>query len=242
MEQGTPPKTGNAKKSNGAPFLYTRHGWFFSSSKNRPINSDKGISPRRSAISLAVERAIPAAFEKIKSASFSSFDDALLEQLRELFFYLNSFCYQYPFSHGLFTGSLRIAHFVGCRLECDPLPFDEHCLDSKEQTRLAAFLLCVFLTLRRRIDELYAELYADSAPLFRYRICAVTRSEDFLCDRSSNETVDVPDFLSLSCFRDFQFSVSDGSIRFDALLFQSPSFVNSVDTAQMCLSIVFDVD
>ena len=175
-------------------------------------------------------------------ASTSPFpDDALLEQMRGLFFYLNSFCTRYPFSSGLFTGSLRIARFVGCRLECGPLPFDEHHLDSEEQTRLAAFLLCVFLKLRRKIDQLCADLCADSELLFRYRVCAVSKSDALSSAFSNRETADIPDFLRLPCFRDFRFSVSDGSIRFDALLSQSPAFVNSVDPPLMCLSIVFDV-
>ena len=77
------------------------------------------------------------------------------EHLREIFFYTRRILHRDP-TVGLWTQSLLIANFVGCRVDGIALPTRELSLASTDRAKLIAFLLCLFLTLRQKDGRLHA--------------------------------------------------------------------------------------
>lgn len=167
-------------------------------------------------------------------------DNIIHEQLSELFFYVDFFCNPEPFAHGIFTTSVRLANFAGCRLECLSLPFDEQSLSSSEQVRLAAFLLCVFLSLRHQADHAHAEYFSDNVSPLRYHISAFSDPEHVLTSHSLLQMEQLP-FLNCACFEAFRLSLSDHSVCFDATLSNVPSLVNSIDSVFPCFSFLLEI-
>lgn len=182
--------------------------------------------------------ASPEVRSRAPQSCFSDHD--LCEQMKELFFYLNSFCNPQPFSVGLFTGSLRIANFAGCKLECVSLPFQEQLTDTAEQIRLATFLLCVFLSLRWQTDCIRTDCAVDVSPFLRYRVCAYPSMERTGMPESTDAAASHLPFLSCNCFREYQLSLSDRAVFFHAPLSRMPGQVNSCDLPFQQVSFVLE--
>ena len=70
-------------------------------------------------------------------------------QMEELYFYLNRILAPSQ-NLSFWTHCLRIANFAGCKLDFVDLPIENVILPHEDYQRLTAFLLCVFMTLRKR--------------------------------------------------------------------------------------------
>ena len=94
----------------------------------------------------------PAATNQVAKASD---DEEVCEHLRELFFYTDRILCRTP-RIGLWTQTLLIANFVGCRMDGSNLPTQELSLTDTDHAKLLAFLICLFLTLRQKDGRLHA--------------------------------------------------------------------------------------
>jgi len=174
-------------------------------------------------------------------AATSDVSDDVLHKIREQLFYINAFCNPSPFSQGIFTGSVRIANFAGCRLECSNLPVGEILIPPTEQIRLTAFLLCVFLSLRQLFNRVHASLANSTTPCLCYRVLAETESVHTSVSYTDEALHEKLPFLSLPCFNTIHFSISDQTLVFDALLNTAAPSVNSIDGHPFTLRFALDI-
>lgn len=139
-------------------------------------------------------------------------DDAIYEQLDELFFYVDRIFSPAP-QIGLRTRTHLIANFAGCVLDDVAVPLDSLACPPSEQDRLIAFLLCAFLALRRQDGGVSARTDTSNPPLLRYRVEPIT-------DKTGAQVseTDFP-FLSLSSFHRFAvLNTENGSPALEAYL------------------------
>lgn len=141
-------------------------------------------------------------------------DPLAAELVSEWFFYLTRiFSPRSPL--GLCTRGMLIANFTGCHTESVGLPVSESTLSSNTWQRVAAFLLCVFLTLRRCNGTICAHAGGESADAPTLRVSLDGDAEqtlDNLCELS-----DAP-FLSHPAFRDFRILRTRDGICMEAVL------------------------
>lgn len=132
-------------------------------------------------------------------------DDALYEQLCELFFYTDRM-FAPAAQIGLRTRTHLIANFAGCVLDDVAVPLDSLACSDAEQDRLIAFLLCAFLSLRTQDGGVSARTDATEPPLLRYRIEPIAEPK-----KTSSEAV-FP-FLSLPTFQRFAVLTDENGVR-----------------------------
>ncbi len=155
----------------------------------------------------------------------------LCEQLRELFFYADAIFCAAPFRSGLLNGSVRIASFAGCQPESRFFSAQEELRTPTEQVFLAAFLLCVFLTLRQQTVCACAETFPVScasgsdSPL-QYSVRFLAAPHESIASKHSAPLPLVArelSFLNAPCFSEMQVSFSEDGVRFDTELSVSPT-------------------
>ena len=130
------------------------------------------------------------------------YDEALCQRLEELFYYVDRILHPAP-ELSLWTRSLLIANFVGCRLERVAFPVTAPPLSAENGARMTLFLICSFLTLRQKSGRVLTEGDEDSS---NYQ-CTVSffeerkplaEEEDVLLE--SSEAPALPLFLEAPCF------------------------------------------
>lgn len=151
-------------------------------------------------------------------------------RLCELLYYPDSILSQKPLRDGIWTLSLRIANFAGCKLEKVGLPVRDVDCPPMEISRLVAFLLCAFLTLRQQSGTVSAE--GEEAPFKNAALCyrvtlqagkkagsISTRSTEHNAETKNNASLEKRfPFLSCPCFRSFALKTEDGEITLEATL------------------------
>ncbi|MBR2018913.1 MAG: hypothetical protein IKA05_00775 [Clostridia bacterium] len=153
------------------------------------------------------------------SVGATALEDEAWETVREIFFYMHRI-FQKDRSPGLWTRSLLIANFVGCRLDGVELPTQELSLANADRARLLALLFGLFLTLRQKDGYLSAACpLPDPAVLpYTYRV-----SFEPLPDRKASGSAAAADtevfaFLSHPSFQNCSVRVAQNKLVIEAVL------------------------
>ena len=132
----------------------------------------------------------------------SRYDEALVDQLEELFYYLDRILHPAP-EASLWTRCLLIANFVGCRLERVALPVTAPSLSERDDARMMLFLLCAFLDLRKRSGRVLTEGLQESSN-YQCTVSFFEESRPLLEDeekpQESLQAPELPLFLEALCF------------------------------------------
>ena len=172
-------------------------------------------------------------------------DETICRHLEELFYYLTRMLVPKP-EASLWTRCLLIANFAGCRLHRVALPVEAPRLSKRDESCMTLFLLCSFLTLRRRNGKVTAlgDEKLDDNP--RHYHCTVLMTEDRDGEEDEEDEQEereegLPCFLSASCFSGLAASFADGqmSLRADFSLPSEKTRLFSLgDSSRICLSFL----
>lgn len=159
-------------------------------------------------------------------------DEEVCEQVEELFFYMDRILLRHD-GVGIWTRSLLIANFTGCKLENVALPVENPPISAADEARLTVFLFCVFLTLRQKNGQVSAKsvqpLQANEA--YSYQVVLTPTDPPRQKRSAKEENTDFP-FLSLPAFYDFSARISDGRAILEAILPQSSKLPQMFHSAQ----------
>ena len=151
-------------------------------------------------------------------ASANQDDAEACEHIEEIFFYMDRIlCPEAAL--GIWTRSLLIANFTGCKLDLVSLPVDALAITQADEMRLSLFLFCTFLAMRHESGKVFAISRHPTQKDLPYRyVAGVTQCTPLdPKTRGARDLSQFP-FLSLPAFRDFSVSVSQNKIVLEALL------------------------
>lgn len=177
-----------------------------------------------------------------KPVTETNTNEEVCEQIREVFFYVSRILKRNA-DLGLWTRTLLLANFVGCRTDETSLPTQAIPLTSPELSRLVAFLFCTFLTLRQKDGHVgaWCEFPTVRDLPYSYRV-----SFEPLPDRKQTSPVSIANgedfpFLSHPAFRSFSIQSTAEGIVLEAILAQgAPTalpMLRSEAPALFCLRI-----
>lgn len=153
--------------------------------------------------------------------------EPLLNQISELFYYMDRiFDVQNDFQIGLWTRTILIANFAGCRLKCKDMPIDLPITSQMERERVTAFLICALLFMRKQSGAVRASGVPEDPTL----VCRIELNpEDCGNGRLPDEAQELA-VLKLPAFRDFEMRREGGQLVLDAL-FREVTKKNAFRTA-----------
>ena len=153
----------------------------------------KPDSVRRTLALLGKSEFVPLFFPASSSTTLHERDRAAYQALLELFYYIDRVLGSGE-ALGLWTKTLTVANFAGCLLDRVALPVESVALLPKEEGRLTAFLLCLFLSLRSELANSQAQGTYDAVRLhYAVQVCQ---------DSGDAERTGAYRFLELAAFRD----------------------------------------
>ena len=143
------------------------------------------------------------------------------EQAAELFFYMDHILT--PSAEiGMWTRTLLIANFAGCKLDRISLPTQTIALSHANEARLALFLLCCFFTLRHTNGTKFAIGNTPISADEPYRYLTGTLHCTEYSTNADRPPIDARfPFLSLSAFECFSARVSNEKLVLEARLPQA---------------------
>ena len=145
-------------------------------------------------------------------------DAEAYEHIEEIFFYMDRILCP-DAELGIWTRSLLIANFTGCKLDLVSLPVDALAITQADDMRLSLFLFCTFLAMRHESGKVFA---ISRHPTQKDRPCryvaGVTQCTPIKLKKLGMRDLSRFPFLSLPAFGDFSARLSKNKIVLEALL------------------------